>query len=142
MASPHPQPTFPVMCLSRDGSISVADSAEALRRCNARALFKNHYYEDLIVIDSAENRFRVVSAAPVPTPSSLGRLVARVLNRKMTVDLVCEPEGPIHLDDAKRTVNEWLDRSPDFWEASRDVEVWRQMIARANSASSLIGLFS
>src|SRR5688572_21085448 len=101
------EPSFPALCLSQDGSISVADSAEALRRCNALALFKNRYYEDLIVIDSAANRFRAVSAAPVPTPSPFGRLVARVLNRKMMVDLKWEPQGPTPLDDAKRTVNEW-----------------------------------
>ncbi|HEU4343107.1 MAG TPA: hypothetical protein VFU31_16260 [Candidatus Binatia bacterium] len=133
---------FPVLCLSQDSSISVAESAERLHRCNALALFKNRYYDNLLVIDSKADRFRVERAEVVPALSAVGRWTARVLNRKLQVELQLEQEGSGSLDDAKRIVSEWLGRAPDFWEASRDIEEWREMVARAGTVGGLIALFS
>lgn len=55
---------FPVLCLSRDTSISVADDKAALMRCNALAFFKNRYFDNLLVIDSRRGAFRVTDAQP------------------------------------------------------------------------------
>jgi hypothetical protein len=136
------EPIFPVLCLSQDGSILVTETPDRLGRCNALAFFKNRYYEGLLLIDSEADRFRVVRAELVPTPSIVSRLVTRVLNRRLEVRVQMEPEGVGTLDDAKGIVNAWLDRSPDFWEASRDIEEWREMIGRAGTARALIALFS
>jgi hypothetical protein len=136
------EPIFPVLCLSQDGSIAVADSAERLRRCNALAFFKNGYYDDLVVIDSRTNRFRVARVRVVPALSTVGRWFARVLNRRLQVELQLEATGSGSLDDAKQIVTEWLAREPDLWEASRDLDEWRAMVARAGTASALIALFA
>lgn len=134
--------TFPVLCLSQDSSISVAESAERLHRCSALAFFKNRYYDNLVVIDSKASRFRVVRAEVVPALSTIGRWTARAFNRWLQVELHFEAQGSGSLDDAKRMVNEWLRRAPHFWEESRDIEEWRDMVVRASTAKGLIALFS
>jgi hypothetical protein len=39
-------------------------------------------------------------------------------------------------------VTKWIDRGPDFRDASRDIEESRELTARAGTARELIGLFS
>lgn len=134
-----PELTFPV--LSQDSSIAVADRPETLRSCNAVALLKNRYYENLVIIDSGGNRYRIVDVKVVPPLSTLSRWSARILNSRLQVELEIESLGPGSLEDAKRIVSEWLDRAPDFWEASREITEWRRLIARANSAKELIAIF-
>ena len=53
---------FPVLCLSRDHSISPVDTLDRLRQCNARAFFENRWFDDLLIIDSDASLFRVVSS--------------------------------------------------------------------------------
>jgi hypothetical protein len=136
------EPVFPVLCLSQDSSISVAESPERLHRANALAFFRNRYFEDMIVMDSQARQFRVVGADVVPALSVSGRWTARLLNKSLRVNLRLAPQGPGSLDDAKRIVAGWLDRAPDFWEASRDIGEWKDMVARADTARVLIALFS
>lgn len=139
---PGRQLVFPVLCLSRDSSISVAESAERLHRCNALAFFRNRYYDDLVLIDSAARRFRVVRAEVVPPLSTVGRWAARALNRRLLVRVQLEEQGAPSLDEAKRIVIDWLGRAPDFWEASRDIGAWRDLVAGAGTAKSLVTLFA
>ena len=133
---------FPVMCLSRDHSITVIEGAVRLHQCNALAFFKNRYHESLVIIDAEGRRFRVVRAEVVPALSTPGRWIARALNRRLHVELQLEAEGSGSLEDAKRLVNDWLGRAVDFWEASRSIEEWRDLVARASTARELIALFA
>ena len=135
-------PVFPVLCLSNDNSISVSENLEELSRANALALFRNRYFDGLIVIDSCVQRFLVVRAEVVPPLSPFARAVVRVLNRRLRVKLHLEVECSMSLDDAKKLVKVWLDRAPDFWEASRDIEEWRRAVDSAATARRLIALFS
>ena len=132
--------TFPVLCLSRDSSIAVAETSERLRRCNARAFFKNRYYDGLLIVDATPARFRVVRAEVVPPLSAIGRWTARAVNLRLHVELQLEAQGATSLGEAKRSVVEWLDRAPDLWEASRDLDEWKRLVARAGSAKALIAL--
>lgn len=134
--------TFPVLCLSRDSSIAVAETSDRLHRCNALAFFANRYYDGLLVIDSTAARFRVVRAEAAPALSAIGRWIARAVNRRLRVELQLEALGPASLDEARRTVLEWLDRAPDFWEASRDLAEWKRLVAGAGSPRALIALFA
>jgi hypothetical protein len=108
------EPLFPVLCLSHDNSISVAENLEALGRANALAFFRNRYFNGLIIIDSRAQRFRVVRAEVAPPLSTLARAVVRVLNRRVRVKLHLEAESSMSLDDAKRLVKVWLDRARIF----------------------------
>jgi len=135
-------PVFPVLCLSHDSSISVADSPERLQRSNALAVFKNRYYDDLIIIDAEANRFRVVRAEVVPPLSAVGRWTARVFNRRLRVELELEEQESGSLEAAQRVVIEWLGRAPDFWEASRDLAEWKALVPRASTVKALVALFS
>lgn len=142
MANNTTEPAFPVLCLSRDDSISVAESMEALSRANALAFFRSRYFHDLIIVDSRAQRFTVVRAEVDPPLSVLTRAVVRVLNRRLRVKLDLEVKGSMALEDAKKLIKVWLDRAPDFWEAGRDLEDWKQAVDSAPSARQLIALFS
>lgn len=132
---------FPVLCLSRDRSIAVAESPERLERCNALAFFRNRYFEDLMVVDSTGRCFRVARAEPVPPLTGLNRTLARALNRRLRVSLALGPAERRSLDEVKALVREWMDRAPDLWEASRDLDEWRAAVAGAATLPALIRLF-
>jgi hypothetical protein len=131
--------TFPVLCLSRDSSISVADGKTALTRCNALAFFRNRYFENLLVIDSRAAAFRVTAAAPEPL-SPLRITALRLTNGAMRVTLQLSPE-PMTLAEIRESVLAWLDLAPEFWEESRDMEEWRDVVGAAQSVGDLISLF-
>jgi hypothetical protein len=133
--------TFPVLCLSQDSSIAVAQNAENLARCNARAFYRNRYFDKLLVIDSKAAPFAVTAADPPVELQGLKRLVVRLLNRRFHVRLQLVPAGIASLVDAKAQVVEWLGRAPDFWEESRDLAEWRELVAQAESMKQLVGLF-
>jgi hypothetical protein len=133
---------YPVLCLSRDNSVSVTASSEHLRRCNATAWFRNRYFEDLRVVDASATPYRVRSAALVVTLSAWRRILVRLLNRRLVVTLELEVLAPPSLAEAKRTVTAWLHRAPDFWEASRDLPEWEHLVSHAPSMEALCSLFA
>jgi hypothetical protein len=115
---------------------------EALSRANALAFFRNRYFDDLIIFDSHAQAFKVVRAEVVPPLSRVARAVVRALNRRLRVTLYLEIQQSMSLDDAKKLVKAWLERAPDSWEASRDIEEWRRAVDSADTARGLIMLFS
>ena len=133
---------YPVLCLSRDNSVSVAASSEHLRRCNATAWFRNRYFEDLRLLDASATPYRVRSAALVVPLSVWRRFLVRLLNRRLVVTLDLEALAPPSLAEAKRTVTAWLHRAPDFWEASRDLSEWERLCSQAPSMEALCSLFA
>ncbi len=133
--------SFPVLCLSQDSSITVAAEAEELRSCNALALWARGYYRDLVVFDSTGLRFRVVQADSEREYSALGRFFARLINRKLRVKLLLESDGRVRLEEVKREVSEWLDRAPDFWEESDELDHWRKRISKCHRMEELMALF-
>jgi hypothetical protein len=132
---------FPALCLARDTSVAVAESPDGLRRCNARAFFRNQYFDDLIIFDSRAAQFRVTSAAPAEPMTGMKKLLLRVLNGRLTVQLSVGREAEASLDAAKAHVVAWLRKNPDFWEASREMSEWEQMVNAAPDMRRLIRLF-
>jgi hypothetical protein len=130
---------FPVLCLSRDTSISVADDEAALTRCNALAFFRNRYFENLLVIDSRAAAFRVTAASPEPL-SPIRSTALRLTNGVMRVTFQLSPE-PMTFAEIRKAVLAWLDLTPEFWEESRDMEEWRDAVGAARSVGDLISLF-
>jgi hypothetical protein len=130
---------FPVLCLSHDTSISVAEDAAALTRCNALAFFRNRYFENLLVIDSRGAAFRVTAAVPEPL-STIRYTALRLTNGAMRATLQLSPE-PMTLAEIRKSVLAWLNLAPEFWEASRDMNDWRAAVGAAHSVNELVSLF-
>lgn len=118
---------FPVLCLSRDASIAVAENAERLERCNALAFFKTRYYDDLVICDSKGAQYRV-SRFELATPlSGIKKWLIRAWNRPlMIVRLTVERERQGSLTTAKEHVLIWLNKDPGFWEECRDMAEWER----------------
>ena len=133
--------TFPVLCLSRDTSIVVAQDAARLKRCNALAFWGNHYFRDLRVIDSKGIAYTVVEAEPERAYSLMARLLARLINGELVVRLRLRSEGSPSLATAKHLAREWLDIAPEFWEASADLDDWKARVMACNDMSELIKVF-
>lgn len=133
---------FPVLCLSRDSSVVVAADREALCRCSALALWGNEYYRDLRVFDASATPYSVVAAEPERRFSAVGRLLARLSNREFAVRLRLQQLGPSSVEVAKAHASEWLDRAPEFWEASDDLDVWKRRISSCTTMIELIELFT
>ncbi len=134
--------SYPVICLAQDGSIEPHFAAASIGRCNALAYWKNRYFDDLIVIDNEARMWKVAEAKPIDEPGALGTLIARAFNRPLRVRLelhaVDDETGVMR---AKRHVVEWLDRLPEFWEASAGLDSWRMQIGRCRTMEELALLF-
>jgi len=133
---------YPVLCLSHDTSIVVAACREELERCNAYAFFRNRYFEDLLVLDATARQFKVVSSRPHPPLSGLSLWLTRVRNTKLAVRLELKESAAASLDASKHQVTEWLDKDPEFWEASRDLGEWKRLVNDSRTMHQLIALFT
>ncbi len=134
--------SYPVICLARDGSIISYFGAESIGRCNAFGYWKNRYFDDLIVIDNQARTWKVVEATLVDEPGAAGRFFKRVLNRPLRVRLELRAiDDETGIMRAKRHLVEWLDRLPEFWEASAGLDAWRTQISRCRTIEELALLF-
>jgi len=132
---------YPALCCSRDNSVVAVESAGALCSCNARAWFRNRYFDDLLLFDARATPYRVVEAELASPLGRWKRLLARLLNRRLVVVLELERLGEPSLSQAKQTAIQWLHRAPDFWEPSYDLPEWEHLISNAQAMESLCAAF-
>lgn len=131
---------YPVLCLSRDTSISVRPDAGTLCRCNAKAFWGNRYFDGLLVFDSAARRYRVTDASPAEPVSAVRQGLMRLLNQTVPVRLSMEEIGPPSLEQVKEHVLEWIERDPGFWEAGGELAELKGRIARASGVPQLAAI--
>jgi hypothetical protein len=131
---------YPVLCLSRDTSISVRPDPGALCRCNAKALWGNRYFEGLLVFDSSARRYRVTDASPAVPVSAVRQGLMRLLNQSVPVRLSMEEIGPPSLEQVKERVLESIDGDPEFWEAGGELAELKSRIARASGVPQLAAI--
>ncbi len=138
----HDDLSYPVICLGQDGSIISHQSAEDFGKCNALALWVNRYYADLTVIDGAAVLWRVESAKPKEQRSGFDRWLSRLANRTIRVEIeLWRLDQETGLAVVKRLIVSWLDRLPEFWEASADLEEWQVRVESCRSVEELAILF-
>lgn len=138
----HDDLSYPVICLGQDGSIVAHQSADEFGKCNALALWVNRYFADLAVVDSEAVLWRVESAVPKDEPSGFVRWLSRFTNRTIRVDIeLWKLDQETGMVVVKRLLASWLDRSPEFWEASADLEEWRMRVESCTTVEELAILF-
>ncbi|MBT8401296.1 MAG: hypothetical protein KJO98_12525 [Rhodothermia bacterium] len=134
----HSDLSYPVICLGQDGSIVPHQSAEEFGKCNALALWVTRYFADLTVIDSAAVLWRVESAIPKQEKSGIYRWLSRLTNRTIRVDIeVWRLDQEAGMAVVKRLLVSWLDRMPEFWEASADLDEWRSRVESCRTVEEL-----
>jgi hypothetical protein len=133
---------YPVLCLARDNSISVARTATELRACNTVAWFRNRYFDDLRLFDAAGRSYRVSSAELVRPLHGWRRVAARILNQNLTVLLEVESLRGSSLDAAKLATIEWIHRAPEFWEAAFDLAELGAQVRGSPDMEALCAIFA
>ncbi len=138
----HEDLSYPVICLGQDGSIVSHQSADEFGKCNALALWVNRYFADLAVVDNAAVLWRVELARPQQESSGLDRWLSRLTNRTIRVDIeLWKLDQEAGMPVVKRLLVSWLDRLPEFWEASADLDEWRVRVESCRTVEELAILF-
>ena len=135
-------PSYPVLMMSRDGSIVPCDRADTLGRCNAIALWRNRYFSDMTIIDSGARFWRVSGVTVLEPAGRLGQILARLTNGSLVVDVQLKPRtGESGMEAVREMIASLLDHDPDFWEASADLQEWKSSVRVAKTMSELMTLF-
>jgi len=134
---------FPALCVPRDWGVYVVRDLGELQRCRGQLFWRYHHYERLRVFDSDEKAFEVTSATVVKPASGLGRLLTRVLDLSVTVNVEMSATGPAAFSDVVSAVQSALEADPESFEelSKRSVEWWRATLANASSVKGIILAF-
>jgi hypothetical protein len=132
-------PSFPVLCIAKNGFLNAVKDREALETCGQSAL-KSGYFSGLVLVDPTGRTWEVRSAHKVGYAGPLGGW--RLLHsRRIRVrpDLA---EGPgFELGNLQDRVCEAIDQLPAQWEAVEDIEQTKSRVRSAGSIPALIELF-
>lgn len=135
-------PVFPVLSLSRDGSIVPYDDEESLTSCNARAFWRNRYYDDMLVFDADSRAWRVREVSVLSPPDGLARTFARLTNGPLRVTLTWSREPDRDgMDHARTQTEAWLKRDETFWEASADLQDWIGRVRGSTTIEEMLSIF-
>lgn len=134
--------TYPVLCLARDNSISVARTPTELQACNAVAWFPNRYFDDLRLFDAGGSSYRVSSAELAEPLHGWRRGFARILNQNLAVVLEVESLSGPSLEAAKQATIEWIHKAPEFWEAAYDLPELEALVHRSPDMEALCAVFA
>ena len=131
---------YPVLVLTPKGfAYTVADEV-ALRSGNALAVRSGHF-DDLRAIDSTGAAYRVtrVHGARIAPGEWLGRILGRLANPRMTVELDLVRDRVLTLDDVKAEVRRGILELPHVHDEEDGGT--RSILSRVKAAASISELF-
>lgn len=133
-------PTFPVLCIAKNGFLTAAADRHALETCGRSAL-DNGYYEGLLLIDPTGRSWEVRSAEKVASVGAMGgwRLFH---SRRIRVRLQMREGRRFDLPTLQDRVSEAIDRLPAQWEAVEDTAETKARVRHTATISDLIHLFA
>jgi hypothetical protein len=126
--------SFPALTFNR-GWLLAVDSADCLSR-SSRLGFKRRYWEDLVVVDSASNRFQVIGAKKIRTivGFSFGNLLGLLSgNPKWEVELTLAQPSRISLEEVRKLISNSFREHEDYWEEMTDFEEFRDKVIAVES---------
>ena len=133
---------YPVLCLARDNSVSVAWTPKELQACNAVAWFRNRYFDELRLFDARGGSYRVSSAELAEPMRAWRSIVVRILNQDLAVVLEVESLRGPSLEAAKQATIEWIYRAPEFWEAAYDLTELEALVQQSPDMEALCAIFA
>jgi hypothetical protein len=132
--------SFPALCIPRDFGVYVVGDLSQLRRCRAQLFWRYHHFDGLRIVDSNEKTFDVTAASVSSPTSKLGRVLARLFDVSVTVDLEISPTGPVSLSEVVSAVERAIDADAESFEelSGRSVPWWRSTLTNASSVKEVI----
>lgn len=133
------RPSFPVLCIAKNGFLNTVNDREALETCGQSAL-KSGYFSGLMLVDSEGNAWDVRSARKVGNVGALGGW--RFLqSRQIRVRLELARSQTFELGALQERVCAAIDQFPAQWEAVEDIKLTKSRVSTTGSIPSLIVLF-
>jgi hypothetical protein len=132
--------TFPALCVPRDSGVYLVRGLPELRRSRAQLYWRYHHFKGLRLYDSDERAFKVTATSVSRPASELGRLLARLLDLPVTVDVEIAPIGPASLSEVVRAVQEAIEADAESFEelSQRSIEWWQATLGRTSSVRAVI----
>jgi hypothetical protein len=135
-------PTYPVLALGRDGSIVPYENAVELTSCNAIGYWRNRYYEDLRVYDSAARAWRADAATLTEPAGAFAQVLVRAANGRLRVTVTWRREPDRDgMENARMETEAWLYRDRDFWESAAELGEWVRGVRESATMKRLISTF-
>lgn len=133
-------PSFPVLCIAKNGFLTAVGDRDALETCGRSAL-DSGYFNGMIVVDPSGRSWEVRTAEKVANVGALGgwRLLR---SRRIRVRLELAEGRQFDLEELQARVSEAIDRLPAQWEAVEDTTNTKARVRRAGTIPELIGLFA
>ena len=126
--------------MAADGMLASVSTVSDLTVCS-RAAWTRGFYNDLRILDSVGNWYRVRSAKRDTAGS---RWLWQVLTAApVRVDLELDNDGPADLGAVKSEVLVAMNRFPEPWDSAvgKDLSDWREEVARQDTILDVIRLF-
>ena len=133
-------PSFPVLCIARNGFLTSVADRDALETCGQAAL-DSGYFEGMLLVDATGRSWEVRSAEKVAGVGALGgwRLLR---SRRIRVRLGLAEGRPFDLAALQDRVSAAIDRLPAQWEVVEETTETNARVRRAGTIRELIGLFA
>ena len=133
-------PTFPVLCIARNGFLTAVADRDGLEACGQSAL-DSGYFEGMLLVDPTGRSWEVRSAEKVASVGPLGgwRLLR---SRRIRVHLDLAEGPPFDLGGLQDRVCEAIDQLPAQWEVVEETTDTKARVRRAGTIRELIGLFA
>lgn len=133
-------PSFPVLCIAKNGFLTAVASREALETCGQSAL-DSGYFEGMLLVDTTGRSWQVRSAEKVASVGALGgwRLLRA---RRIRVRLDLTESRLFDLAGLQARVSDAIDRLPAQWEVVEETADTKARVRGAGTIRELIGLFA
>jgi hypothetical protein len=133
------EPSFPVLCIAKNGFLSAVKDRAALETCGQSAL-RSGYYSGLLLVDSEGDAWEVRSATKVGPIGPLGgwRLLK---SRRIRMRLELSRCERFDLGALQERVCAAIEQLPAQWEVVEDIEQTKARVRRTESVPSVIELF-
>jgi len=133
-------PTFPVLCIARNGFLTTVSDRNALETCGQSAL-DSGYFNGMLLVDPTGTSWEVRSAERVASVGPLrGWRLSR--SRRIRVQLELAQSRRFDLTALQDRVCEAIDRLPAQWEVVEDPADTKARVRRAGTIPDLISLFA
>lgn len=133
-------PSFPVLCIAKNGFLTAVADRDALETCGQSAL-DSGYFNGMLLVDPSGRSWEVQSAEKVANVGALGgwRLLR---SRRIRVWLKLTEGRTFDLAELQDRVSEAIDGLPAQWEAVEDTTDTKARMRRAGTIPELISLFA
>jgi hypothetical protein len=131
---------YPLLCLTRQMDFCIVRSALELERCNPAVFWREHFYDNLRLVEANGETYEIARAT-IRSPSSLlGQWIARFLDLPISVEIEAQRTVASSLGEIKRIVEQAVDEETELFEelSGKSLNWWKQSLGESESIVDLI----